>query len=327
MREVLILGNGISRLLHEDLIESWEGELWGCNYIYKEFGDRLDRLTGHVSVLAEALQYREEHGCHFELWFGGLGAFPEGAGRDYCKKFTSRREHHKDSGTTIVSQALEEAFDRILVCGFDLGGRDIYTKNLHQTNKQSWIDRWRGLKKGYPREFEAIEFVGYDHKPFIEGAEDRATYVRRYKRGRPHIPDPEYVALYALCYGDSFYRHDRGEDPVVKVRYIGGPRAGWETMYNEKIAIMLANKGTVEIIDEAPPEDEVDELIDAKVKVTSRMNLETLHKIADLRGLEGYEELTKKELRERLTGEPVDPDAEKTDEAPPELEVNENGEE
>lgn len=33
---ILLIGNGISRLLFQDFIDKWQGEKWVCNYAYKD---------------------------------------------------------------------------------------------------------------------------------------------------------------------------------------------------------------------------------------------------------------------------------------------------
>ncbi len=70
MREVLALGNGISRLLHENLIKSWSGECWGCNNIYREFPDKLTRLFGHRNVMHEAMEKADRRGYGYVVWTG-----------------------------------------------------------------------------------------------------------------------------------------------------------------------------------------------------------------------------------------------------------------
>jgi len=297
MKEVLILGNGISRLLHEDLIKGWHGELWACNYAYLEWGHKLTRLTGHIDVLFEAIEHRDRNQHSYEIWTGDIWRFPEDTQK--LKKVSCKPEFCKDSGTTLIAQALTDGFERILLCGFDLGGRDIYTVNLYQHNKSSWVERVRAIRKAFPVAFEGVEFVGYDHMPFIAGNADRKAYYKRYIAGQPHIPDPAYIALYNLLYGTrEVYGYRRYS--IVKVRYIKGPRAGWETEYKEALAKILAERGEIEIIgvtrEEKPEEPE----IAGDTTITDRMKKDTIVKIAKLRGIEDAEGHTKAELIELL---------------------------
>jgi len=54
MKKVLLLGNGISRLLYKDYINKWKGEIWACNRAFLEYGDRITRIAGHDEVMEEA---------------------------------------------------------------------------------------------------------------------------------------------------------------------------------------------------------------------------------------------------------------------------------
>ena len=311
MQEVLILGNGISRLLHEDMIESWTGELWATNYSYLEYGHKITRLTGHVDVLAKAMEYRDEGRLSFSIWTGNLGRIPEG---DRVEKFTCPPEFWKDSGTVLIAQALAEGFDRILMCGYDHGGRDIYTLKLHERNKTSWVNRLRGLAGYYAERFGAVEYVGFDHKPYILSDEDPGKYYQRYVKGLPHIPDPDYIALSQLLYGDEAI-YGRRRFRVIRVKYITGQKLGFEAEYNEEIAQRLAGKGEVEIIgvvkEEKPEEPEVA----ADMKITARMGKDTLIKIAELKGIEigDPDAWTKAEIRE-IIEQKVDPATDDGDE-------------
>jgi len=238
MSEVLILGNGISRLLHEEFIAAWKGELWGCNRIYLHYGPRLTRLTGHIEVLREAREYRKATGCTFEIWGGHLGGVD-----DDTKRFTCPAHFCKDSGTTLVAQALEEGFERIVCCGFDLGGVDVYSPEVATANKKNWVLRWRLLAQHYG--LDRIEFLGHDHKPYILSDASEAAYMKRYRRGRPHIPDAEYRELFEKVTG---WTPGKVEDEVVDVEYLKGPRVGWRTQYNTDVAQILADRGEVRIL-------------------------------------------------------------------------------
>lgn len=249
--DVLILGNGISRLTYDRFIKGWRGELWGCNSVYIEYGAQLTRLNGHTDVMLEAMKYRDENGYGYGIWAGHLGKnIIEGA-----ETFSCPREVCRDSGSTWVAQALHEGRERILVCGFDLGGYDVLSSRMQEQNKTNWVKRWREIARKYT--LDRVEFIGHDHKPFILGDEHAAKYWKQYSRGRTHIDDPDYRALVEGLYG--IRAEGPKEDRIVKVRYIKGPRIGWETEYTESVAYVLAERGEVEIIQEKP-EEVVDEL-------------------------------------------------------------------
>lgn len=250
--EVLIVGNGISRLTHDRFIKEWRGELWGCNKVYIEYGAHLTRLNGHTDVMYEAIEYRDEHGYRYEIWAGHLGKNLI----DEAKTFTCPFEFCRDSGSTWVAQALHEGRSRILVCGFDLGGYDIHSPEVVRTNKTNWVKRWRAIAGRYT--LERVEFVGYDHKPFILSGRHAATYWKHCSRGRAHIDDPEYLALVENLYGVKAERPR--EDRVVMVKYIRGPKRGWETEYRESVADILVGRGEVEIVKDGTEPEVVDEL-------------------------------------------------------------------
>lgn len=248
MKSVLILGNGISRTQpeHVEFIKNWKGEIWGCNRIYLDLGHRLSRLAGHVDVMREALEYRQSTGCSFEIWGGHLGGV-----REYTKVFTCPVLFRKDSGTTLVAQALEEGYEKICCCGFDLGGPEIYSKVHHQHNKKNWVLRWRALADYYG--LDSVEFVGYDHKGFILSSANENSYMKRYRRGLPHIPDPNYWEIFSKKTG---WKPGMEVPEVVEVEYLKGPRIGWKTKYNADVATILADRGEIKIVKTEPEEPE-----------------------------------------------------------------------
>lgn len=230
-KKVLILGNGLSRLSYNDFIEQWEYEIWGCNFVYADWGWKLTRITGHVDVMAEAKIYKEENNYKYEFWGGNLGQF------EFDKKFTCDNQFLKDSGTTFVAQALEEKY-KIYCLGFDLGGRDMYSQNHHTMNKTNWVLRWRIIANTYG--LDDIHFIGHNHKPFILGKESAHSYANRYLTGKPHIDNEEYLELYK-----KFNVIKPKEDnSFVTVKYKDG-----KIMEHRKlVAKKLVEKGIVEII-------------------------------------------------------------------------------
>lgn len=240
MKSVLILGNGISRTTPESqkFIREWEGELWGCNRVYLDLGHRLTRLTGHIDVMREAREYKASTGCGFEIWGGHTGGVD-----DQTRCFTCPIQFRKDSGTTLVAQALEEGFQRVVCCGFDLGGPDMYSSRHREFNKKNWVLRWRGIAEHYG--LDRVEFVGHDHKPFILSEANASAYPNRYLRGLPHLPDPAYRQAFGKFTG--WKPEDRG-DRKMKVRFV---KKDFVTELNEEIARRLIHKGEAELVQEA----------------------------------------------------------------------------
>ena len=227
MKRVLVLGNGISRLEFHDQIEAWDGEVWGCNYVYKDYGHKLTRLTGEVPKMWEGLKYRDEHGHKYEMWGGNLGRPPEGS---YL--WTCPRQFWNDSGTSSVAQALHEGY--IVECvGFDLGGADCYYHTHYRKSKARWVERWAAIVRFYGS--DRIRFWGYNHTPFIKrvisGQADPAEYQRIHRQGHAHIPTESYrkilEAQHILHHTDPEdvppvvrdIREQRGMRPVPAVQY------------------------------------------------------------------------------------------------------------
>jgi hypothetical protein len=88
-KKVLILGNGISRRSFTDAIESYPGEVWACNYAFREFPKKITRLTGHREPLAEAQELKDREGLSLEIWGG-----PISGGNQAWKKFTVSPKRH-----------------------------------------------------------------------------------------------------------------------------------------------------------------------------------------------------------------------------------------
>lgn len=186
MKPTLILGNGISRRPHRDRIEQYGGEVWGCNWAFQEFPQKLSRLTGHSSILLQAQFFQEDYNCPWEIWGDPKYGF---------KPFTCPAEFRTDSGTTFVAQALEEGRE-IICCGFDLGGPEYYFPHDPLVRKDYWVGRWRRIAKHYDPKLERVTFWGYDHKPFLLSEESETKYWNRLEQNIPHIPTREYIEIW-----------------------------------------------------------------------------------------------------------------------------------
>lgn len=185
---VLLLGNGISRLSYNDYILNYKGEIWGSNFIFLDYGEILTRLTGHTEVMYMARSFRNKYNLKYEIWGGHLG---KDSSCDH--QFTSDKRYWKNSGITLAAQALEEGYN-ILLCGYDMGGQDVYAKNHHRIDKSKWVALWKQLLK--ENDPDRVAFVGYDHKPFLLSNENCSKYYIRYGNDEPHIDTPEYRRIH-----------------------------------------------------------------------------------------------------------------------------------
>ncbi len=185
---VLILGNGISRLAYDSFIRNWQGECWGCNRAYIDYGKELTRLAGHVDVMHDAHGYRAEHGLDFKIIGGHLGEDPSA---DFS--FSCDKKYQENTGSAIAAEALTLGHN-ILAVGFDMGGKDVYSPAHDGIRKTCWVTRWRWMIQEFGE--ERIHFLGHDHKPFLLSNRPASEYWDQYGRGRPHIPGEVYAKLY-----------------------------------------------------------------------------------------------------------------------------------
>lgn len=200
---ILILGNGLSRLDFTNAIRSHQGPVWACNRAYLDFSDTITHLYGHEDVMQEAREWREENGKAFSIF-----------GQD--EELTCRSIFRKDSGTTLVAEALTRGAD-VIVCGFDLGGADLYSPGHEKKNKATWVERWRFIFG----EFDPgrVTFWGHDHKPFILSQRPANEYAREYMHGKAHIPATAYQE--ALKDWKNDYSRVWDNIPLVYLKNLG----------------------------------------------------------------------------------------------------------
>lgn len=185
---VLILGNGTSRRDHMEFVRSWEGEIWACNWAYLELIDgslhRIDRLIGDKKALIRALEAKRKYGFSYECICKGE---PQDELSE-CTPISSlgvSRKRLFDSGSALVELALYEGYEKIYLVGFDLGGKDMYITEHDKRNKSAWIRKWRQLDSQYG--LDRVEFVGVDHKWFIQSQLPPDYYAKFYTRGLNHL--------------------------------------------------------------------------------------------------------------------------------------------
>jgi hypothetical protein len=238
---ILILGNGLSRLAFDKQIKEFEGEVWACNYAFREYPEKITRLTGHTEPLEEAEKEKAEKGYKFDIYSGVC------AKKKYeWKTFTVNPRWLRDSGTTLIAQALHEG-KKVILCGFDLGGPDVYCTDQWKQNKRTWVKRMAEIIKEWGS--ENIEFWGFDHMPFIKnvfsGVERDDKYWQDYRKRKPHIKDETYQKIFYKRIVDGKEAKKRKrlemEKEAVLVRYPNG----YEAWVNKRIAEILIKKGSV----------------------------------------------------------------------------------
>jgi len=185
IKEVLIVGNGISRLEHQDFIQKWSGEIWACNSAYLEYYNgslpRLDLIIGDISALKEIVEYKKRYGGKYRIF----GKNPKAKTLPGVEMIDIPGLFIKDSGSTLVARAIIKGYDKIYVIGFDLGGKDIYVQNHHIKNKEKWVRNWRLIRDELG--LDKVIFIGKDHKPFIMSDEPSDYYAKLYLKGINHL--------------------------------------------------------------------------------------------------------------------------------------------
>lgn len=220
-----MVGNGISRLDYDREIREWSGEIWGCNRIYLEYGAILSRLTGHGDVMEAARIHRDQNGHQYQLWGGNLSR----QGAEHA--FTCPAIYRKDSGSTLVAQALHDGY-RAVAVGFDFGGWDIHSPGIEHQQKPQWVKRWRAFLGQYG--WDRVRFIGYDHLPYLRSLKPAGEYARRYIAGKPHLMTPEYVARWEAWTGRSAFPPLK-EDVIMRVRFPDGREADMKDVIAEKM--------------------------------------------------------------------------------------------
>jgi hypothetical protein len=236
---VLIVGNGVSRLAYESYIVGFAGEVWACNRAYQEFPDKIARLTGHREPMLEAQAWKERHGYKYQIFAGPLSRLhPE------WLPLTCAPKWHRDSGTTLVAEALTQGF-QVEAVGFDMGGPDVYWPDAYQTDKTAWVRRWCEIIEEWGE--RRVNFIGHDHKPFLRDAAmhkaKAGRYAAKYKARRPHIPGEEYRKIYE----GYFMSEKKTEEKRVRVRWPNG----YVASYRESLASIYLDRGEVELFPEA----------------------------------------------------------------------------
>jgi hypothetical protein len=278
--EVLILGNGISRLplekqirdsslLHADecgrgnpgehfqIVKSGEVLILGNGISRLAYDDLIKAWPGEVWACNKA--YLDYPGKitrltgHKDVMIEAASYKKDNELRyeiwagnlgnfDFADRdFDCPADMKRDSGTTLAAQALYEGRN-IALCGIDLGGPDIHSPGNEKRAKHNWISRWRKIIEAYGQ--DRIRFIGYNHMPYLLSGKPASEYARRYMQGKPHIPNEEYFDVWEKWAGKPAIPFK--ESQMVRVRY----KDGREIEMNDFIAAKMERKGKIMIIKE-----------------------------------------------------------------------------
>lgn len=250
-KKALLLGNGISRMSFVDAIESYPGEVWACNYAFREFPKKITRLTGHKEPLTEAQELKEMEGLPLEIWGG-----PISGGNPAWKKFTVGPKWLRDSGTSFVAQALHEGYE-IELCGYDLGGPHMFDPRYYRVDKSNWVKRWAEIAEAWG--LDSVTFWGHDHKPYImdvfKGIRDYKEYARKYRARKPHIDNPEYIEHWRNCM--SLQKKEDLKKEEIKMVAVKFSKNGVIVPMREQLANKYISKGKATLVKAPePPKEE-----------------------------------------------------------------------
>jgi hypothetical protein len=238
---ILILGNGLSRLAFDNQIKAFDGEVWACNYAFRDYPEKITRLTGHIEPLEEAEKEKKEKGYKYDIYSGVCAKK-----RQDWKNFTVNPRWLRDSGSTLIAQALHDGY-KVILCGFDFGGPDVYCAEQWKQNKRTWVRRMVEIIREWGS--DNIEFWGFNHMPYIKnvfsGVEKDDKYWQDYRKRKPHLNDGTYQKIFYKRIVDSKIEKKKKrlamEKEAILVRYPNG----YESWVNKRIAEILIKKGSV----------------------------------------------------------------------------------
>jgi len=188
---VLILGNGISRLQYINEINEYQlspGEIWGCNHIYAEYGHILTRINGHANVVLQAQHWKEIHGYDYRVI----------TSEDYTELPEQLRGN---SGIFLISQALQDGFDEIILCGFDFGGKDVWTPDMHKRGVTNGLyKKWDLMMEHFGSISARIKFwgikPGYDKlsEEYLSIFHNESEHVKELQKALYEISGMDVIA-------------------------------------------------------------------------------------------------------------------------------------
>jgi hypothetical protein len=122
--KILLLGNGTSRLQHDQLIKNWKDPIWACNLAFKENYNISLIGTVHEWVVNEAIKSN----------FNGEILTPK----------TFKLYNGYASGSELVIEAIERGYEEIHLLGYDSienGNTCVYSGKVVIVNFKNQLDR------------------------------------------------------------------------------------------------------------------------------------------------------------------------------------------
>ena len=145
MKQVLILGNGKSRLQKYEDIKKWTDEIWVCNEGYQEcktFPNISLVASVHDFMILVFKAHRRNHNKSYEI----VGPIDKD-GYECYNKFI--KYSGWSTGNELIQEAILRGYEKIVLAGFDMGGLDVYKGKIimHGINfKRQFVI----LKEKYP---------------------------------------------------------------------------------------------------------------------------------------------------------------------------------
>jgi hypothetical protein len=139
MNKVLILGNGPSRLNKIKFINNWDGEIWVCNYAFKEAltNNKISLVASvHKKVTIDAYDFKINNNLNYKILHNEV---IEGL-EDKVELFNNFVGY--STGCELINKALFDGYKKIVIMGFDSlknSGEDIYCGNVVYVNFKNQI--------------------------------------------------------------------------------------------------------------------------------------------------------------------------------------------
>jgi len=151
---LMVVGNGASRLKHEEFIKDHDDEVWACNYEFREDWPRLSAIGSlHKRAVRDALIYRKEHGLNYEVITNETYANPNwGQWQEGAMSWSEGRISYRlSSGIRLIQEAFVRGHDKVILIGFDLGGecareetptpKEDFFKNQYERLVEAWPEK------------------------------------------------------------------------------------------------------------------------------------------------------------------------------------------
>ncbi len=160
---LLIIGNGESRLLHTDIIHNWKDDLWVCDKLYLQYYGEIiiDRvMTAHTGIAILSYLFKQKNELNYQIY---TNKFVKNYSKEvHCFSDTSTaRNIPKNKWCTysiVINQALVEGYKKINIIGFDSLSDEAKPK---KTYDKKFIAEYKLIYKEQKiKDIKTLNFIG-----------------------------------------------------------------------------------------------------------------------------------------------------------------------